>query len=272
MSVGKCSPEKHVCHNCIGDQFLADLVKVKGDQALCSYCGVKREALTLNNLAECIRKALLEHFRLTPGYPIESYEYFLESEGTWARSGEQVNFVIAEMAGLSEEVAEEIQGLLSERYGFRAVKEGDENPYEIEAQYEERQANDRHFRYTWQEFRTEIQSHARFFSKHAEEMLNNIFGDLTGLNVYDGSPRIRAIEPADEDRFIWRARIAQSTEDLKDILMAPDRELGPPPSSSATGGRMSAQGIPVFYGAFDEATCVAEVRPTVGSHVVGRQV
>ena len=65
-------------------------------------------------------------------------------------------------------------------------------------------------------------------------MLNNIFGDLTGLKVYDGSPIIRAIEPkgADEDRFIWRARIAQSTEDLKDILMAPDRELGPPPSSS----------------------------------------
>ena len=49
------SRQKHVCHNCIGDQFLADLVKVKCAQALCSYYGVKREALTLKNLAECIR-------------------------------------------------------------------------------------------------------------------------------------------------------------------------------------------------------------------------
>ena len=76
--------------------------------------------------------------------------------------------------------------------------------------HEEGQANDRPVRYTFQEFRTEIQSHARFFSKHAEELLNNIFGDLTGLKVYNGSSIIRAIGPADEDRFIWRARIAQS--------------------------------------------------------------
>ena len=31
---------------------------------------------------------------------------------------------------------------------------------------------------------------------------------------------------------------------------------------------MNAQGIPVFYGGFDPDTCVAEVRPPVGSHVV----
>ena len=47
------------------------------------------------------------------------------SQATWARSPEQVDIAIAEMAGLSEEVAEEIQGLFSERYGYRAVKEGD---------------------------------------------------------------------------------------------------------------------------------------------------
>ena len=49
MSGVNGSPDKHVCHNCIGDQFLADMVKVKGAQALCSYCGVKREALTVED-------------------------------------------------------------------------------------------------------------------------------------------------------------------------------------------------------------------------------
>ena len=31
---------------------------------------------------------------------------------------------------------------------------------------------------------------------------------------------------------------------------------------------MNAEGIPVFYGALDEPTCVAEIRPPVGSYVV----
>ena len=31
---------------------------------------------------------------------------------------------------------------------------------------------------------------------------------------------------------------------------------------------MNAQGIPVFYGAMEESTCVSEVRPPVGSYVV----
>lgn len=36
------------------------------------------------------------------------------------------------------------------------------------------------------------------------------------------------------------------------------KELGPPPNSVAKAGRMSAAGIPVFYGALDEETAVAE--------------
>ena len=31
---------------------------------------------------------------------------------------------------------------------------------------------------------------------------------------------------------------------------------------------MNAQGIPVFYGAMDESTCISEIRPPVGSYVV----
>ena len=44
--------------------------------------------------------------------------------------------------------------------------------------------------------------------------------------------------------------------------------LGPPTSNKAKAGRMNAEGIPVFYGAMEEETCVSEIRPPVGSLVI----
>ena len=88
------------------------------------------------------------------------------------------------------------------------------------------------------------------------------------LRTSGGQPVVREINPTDKERFFWRARKAQSIDELKAILKSPTSEMGPPPSRCATGGRMNAQGIPVFYGAFDPDTCVAEVRAPVGSHVV----
>ena len=38
----------NVCHNCIGDEFLADEVKEHGTPAYCKYCGTRREAIQLD--------------------------------------------------------------------------------------------------------------------------------------------------------------------------------------------------------------------------------
>ena len=97
---------------------------------------------------------------------------------------------------------------------------------------------------------------------------DEIFGDLTAHRTRQDRPLIREIVPDSEDRFIWRARVAQSTEEIETILKSPVREMGPPPPKLATSGRMNAQGISVFYGAMDKSTCIAEIRPPVGSHVV----
>ncbi|MCJ7541599.1 MAG: RES family NAD+ phosphorylase, partial [Desulfobacterales bacterium] len=52
------------------------------------------------------------------------------------------------------------------------------------------------------------------------------------------------------------------------VLKAPIKELSAPPAMAAKHGRMNAAGISVFYGATDAETCIAEVRPPIGSHVV----
>ncbi len=186
----------------------------------------------------------------------------------WMPDGERAVEVISEIARLPEEIAKDLTGLLSGRYRYLAMSEGRDNPYDGEAIYEERSPDDSNYRYGWKSFCNEITYQERFFPESAEPILDEIFGNLNALQTYGGTPVIRLVAPKSEDFSIWRARTAQSDEELIAILKCPAQQLGPPPSSFAEAGRMNAKGISVFYGALDKSTCVSEVRPPVGSHVV----
>ena len=47
----------------------------------------------------------------------------------------------------------------------------------------------------------------------------------------------------------------------------PAAELGAPPRERARAGRMNAEYIPAFYGAFSAQTAVAEMRPGIGEEI-----
>ena len=253
----------YACHDCIDDPFLVEVVRAEGTRVVCSYCGAIGEALPLNDLAQRIHEVLQDHFELTPNQPAD-YAYMLDKEGWWERPGYPVANVIADIAGVSEDIAIDVMELLSDRYGYPAIKDGEENPYDSDACYEEREAED----WAWKTFCDQIRSHGRFFNTYAEEALTHIFGDLSMHKSFDGKSVIREISPDDENFHIWRGRTAQSRKELKVILKSPAREIGPPPRP-AKGWRMNALGIPVFYGAMEKDTCVAELRASVGSQVVG---
>ena len=188
--------------------------------------------------------------------------------GDWERRGDPLSWVVAEIAKVDEEPANDITSLLSEQSNYRPWEDDREDPYGQEAMYEEREPFDLGFRLIWNEFRREILSRSRFFNTDSERMLSDIFGDLIRHRTYGGRPAIREINPNDQDRFVWRARIAASSEVVRTILMNPGRELGPPPFEFARAGRMNAHGVPVFYGALEQPTCVSELRPPVGSGVI----
>ena len=254
----------YICHDCISDRFLAESVRTEGTRVACSYCDAIGEALPLDDLAQRIHEVLQDHFELTSSQPAD-YEYALAREGLWERPGYPVANVIADIAGVSEKIATDVMELLSDRYGYRAIKDGEENPYDSDACYEEQETED----WAWKTFCDQMRSHGRFFNKYAEEALTHIFGDLGLHKSFRGKSVIREISPDSESGHIWRCRTAQSRKELKAILKSPAREIGPPPPRLAKGGRMNALGIPVFYGAMEKDTCVAELRAPVGSQVVG---
>ena len=260
--------QKHICHGCIGEEYLASRVRDGGTKVLCSYCGEERNGLTLVELANRLHEALQQHFYATPDHPSEPYEFFLASEGKWEQRGDPAEYLIGDMAGLADEIAADVTAVLSELHSYRARKQTGEDPYSPEILYEAKGANEGEFRFAWIEFVGEIRSRARFFSATAKGHLDRIFGDLAALRTYSYQSVVCEIGPGTAHSSIWRARQAESTSKLERIMKSLPREIGPPPSKSATGGRMNAQGISVFYGALDPDTCVAEVRPLVGSKVV----
>ena len=259
----------YVCHACVGDEFLKQEVRSEGDMASCSLCGKRRKSFTLEELADRIHSVLEAHFYLTPNEP-SGIDYALVKEGVWdwERPGEPVDTVISEIADIDLGLAGKIREQLSDLHGYGAVRDGDEDPYANDAHYEELPIDDLNYQETWNEFRKEIKARARFFSQYAQRALDEIFGDIGSLSSYDGTPVIRVILPTDDNRFIHRARVCFSETELKDMLAAPVKQIGPPPFRKARAGRMNAAGISVFYGAMDRETCIAEARAPVGSYVV----
>lgn len=256
-----------VCYRCIDDKFLRDEVRKEGERDTCSFCGQARKCFSIDRLAERIQGVIEEQFHVTPSQP-EGIELLLAKDGLWERSGEPVESVIAEVAGVNERIADAVRKNLSDQMDVESARMGEEDPYGTDALYEENDVDSLAFEQTWDGFVTEITKRSRFFSKRAQRALDEIFHHLDQLKTFDGKPALRTIRHTDTKRYLYRARISPSEKTLKEILTKPVMRLGPPPFRKAVAGRMNASGISVFYGALDQKTCIAEARAPVGSHVV----
>ena len=251
---------QYVCHACMGDRILAEQVEQEGVQSECSYCQRTGAALTLSDLSNCIHQVLEQHFVPTSvdDVPEERWEDFDDAET-----------VIQKVANVEQSIAADVREYLfnsSARSGD--VEGGEENPYSPGMWYGEHKTDTSGFRSAWWDLKHETRSRARYFGATTGDTLGRIFQDLASLTDVWGRPVIREVKPGEPDASIWRARIAYSNPEVKSILQSLGSRLGPPPSDKATAGRMNAEGIPVFYGALEEQTCVSEVRAPVGSFVV----
>ena len=225
-----------ICYACIGDEYLS--AEVKGEKpSRCKYCGETREAIPIGILADRVHEYLEEHFELQPSDPTDGYGLLLQREGLWP-DGDPVSQVISDVTQTSQEVADDVKETLHQRCDYpwdpKASLEID-HAYGSESHYRECDPDDSPFRQEWTRFQNEIRSSSRFFSVNAKNSLDFILGDLTTHEVFDGRPVIREIGPAAEDRFIWRARVAQSTEQLKTILKSPTQEIGSPSVAMGEG-------------------------------------
>jgi hypothetical protein len=195
-----------------------------------------------------------------------------ESSYEWYRKGEPVTDAIGNAADIPQQAAEDIQKVLEDKHGdLELAQMGEETEFADDSHYAEKGASDEIWQEEWRSFENSIKTEARFFSRTAANHLTSIFDGIDELRTRDDRPLVVDAGPGTDFHTLYRARVFQSEDKLEAALCRPDSQLGSPPTLLAAAGRMNAGGISVFYGANDQKTAIAEVRPPVGSQVAVAQ-
>jgi hypothetical protein len=264
---------KRICDNCIGEPFLKALVASRGAGAICSYCAAESRTFTVQDLADRVERAFSEHYERTQTKEDAFEEAMHHGAGfseNWERSGVKVLSAIANAARIPNPVAVDVHSILQSRhYNPESSKKGRECEFQESSFYAPNHAGFGAYNAKWFKFERHLKREARFISSTLEKALDEIFHGLGDLKSSNGAGVVVKIGPESGVKSLYRARVfLGDDEKLNEALRMPSINLGPPPHVDASAGRMNACGISVFYGAIDESTALAEVRPPVGSKVV----
>jgi hypothetical protein len=257
--------QRNICNQCITDSFLQKLSEqVTG---ACDFC--HKNGILINNTAllSSIDAVFKKFFKQTQSGPI-GLEVEMAEEGLWKQPGESLIDLLGELVTDDRAVAEALQGYLS--YEFGPNHQGDpiaNDLYDVEAYYEYIGPDASHLHEEWDAHKTGLKERSRFFNKRALGFLDQVFLNMEKLDNENDQSVLIVYGPERNSAPIYRARSVNNQKQLTDLLTKLPSSVGPPPPAFASSGRMNAQGISVFYGALDEETCIAEIRPPVNSIV-----
>jgi len=103
--------QRPICAQCVGESYLRAEIVRRGIKETCHYCGHCETAWSMDELANRVELALLQHFEKTPTEP-SALESALINDGeatsNWRRQGEHVVDAIASATDVDENVAEDI--------------------------------------------------------------------------------------------------------------------------------------------------------------------
>ncbi|WP_426215196.1 RES family NAD+ phosphorylase [Pseudomonas sp. DWRC2-2] len=242
--------EKFICYKCVIESYLECQIKSEGSSMLCALCGIKRRCLPFSNISDMVKTVL-------DGYICEG-DYYRRFGQDRSQDGEDPEFWVSEVLCCDNEEPI-VQAICNDLEGYS---------YSGDTNYVRKPFLPDSIGRQWVEFQEGMLHGNRFFNDGARKFLGWLFD---GLDSYSSSIQesavVRLLAP-DTSPPIFRARPCASSEEIDSISADPDRNLGAPPKEKARDGRMNPVGVPAFYGAFERNTCVAELRPPVGSDVI----
>lgn len=260
--------ENYICADCVGEPYLRTKILENGSRKLCWHCGKEGPGMHLNWLADTVYTAFETHYVTALPVSVEYQRLADMLELNYPYSPKHVRKAIAYIAIVSEIIAEKIRAQMAAKpFETGDYKSETTPPYNPNSWYSFSPPSHAYYD-GWNEFESELKSKARYFNQKALDFLNDIFGDITELEVEGADKIIESAGPGCRIDSLFRARVFQKWDGVALALISPDEQLGRPASNVAGSGRMNAKGIPVFYGALEEETAIAEVRPPVGSNVV----
>jgi hypothetical protein len=256
------SGENFICCGCLGDDYLIEEIEGTGENELCSYCGESGIGEILSRVAVRVDTAYKKYYRDGESIPIF---YGDNDRLDYEQLGDSPEYIINSMIKSSDtNISDDICAYLAEDEEYGVVKDGANAFYNSAYCYKHVDEGGRLHYALWENFCEDIKHGARFFSLEAKSTLSQMF---CGVNTYvssKGETPIRLLPPCE----IYRSRKANTIDDVETISSSPHTELDAPPKRVAKNGRLNALGIPIFYGAFDKNTCIAELKPAVGETIV----
>ena len=257
--------KRRACPSCIGEEYLEKVINRFGKNDACFYCNSVSKTITVENLAKYIKRFFDDHYtRRMDESDFSEIDNVYEPDGN-------IKDIIMEHADLNIMLLDDVQiELQNLSFDYEEYAVSRETPFDDTIHYYRRRIDCRYWDSLWNELEATMANENRLFNTRAREVLKSIFSHI--LEIDGGrakrNPSIVEVGPNTSRSSIFRAREFQSDEKLYHAFKYPDIELGPPPPSITTEGRMNAKGVSVFYGATDIEVAISEIRPAVGSRVI----
>lgn len=241
--------EKYICRDCVGNVHLKEYIKKHGVMFKCSYCGNKRKTVTLENLLE---DKILDGIYFAYD---EADNCLGRCDGEYtSQTFDTYDLIHDELAGelnfQNDNIADDICDLMEDKTWCHA------DPYG--------ETQDERDLYTWQSFCDLVMHRIRYLFSKGKNIYPNYYmsnpenileiiaeyaKDVNLINTYNPTSKTYG--------KVYRGR-------MHDADQLPDKanDFGPPPYEIAAANRMSAEGIPIFYAAYDEQTVLSEIYDT----------
>lgn len=242
-----------LCSDCTDDEFLRAHIEKVGTKTRCTECEEKDYPdIGVTELAKFIEPYLRR--RVEPGP--DPY-----GQG---QDGDDLEYWVSELLGQDLSFLGELTGAVIKADNYWPSR--GEGPYWDDTfNYVKKEVHLGALHETWLHALEELKHGRRFYSPAARGLFDWLFEGVDGLRTVEGNEPVAYELPAGTQLF--RARVAHSDEDIKAFITAPFEKVGPPAKELARSGRMNAEGVPVLYGAFDVATCIAEMRPSLAGEL-----
>lgn len=247
-----------ICIDCVTPEPLKKLVSVRGTIHTCEYCDAKAIAIESNILFDNILEVIDENTANEDD--LSEYEYgMLYDCGSDGISIATLDVVIAEWLDLNNEpYSNDLYEYAPKKFKSN-IRDMDRHYFKDDGSLEKNLYEEK-----WDNFIDDIRHSHRFFNPIAKEFLDSVFAFLSVGN--DLKPEcVRVISKGVP---LYRARSANTYEEIKKIADAPAGQLGPTPKDRASNQRMTPHGISSLYCALERETCLSEIRSITGDNVV----
>lgn len=237
-----------VCSGCVSDDGIIDFISKNATEHACDFCGQSGAgpvAVDADSVVDLVSRSIKAEYNL-----VEDELLFDEGDyqGTYYETGELLEWELDHPLG---------DGLFAE-----AVKRAAREQYWCRRDYHFG-GPDEHLISSWRDFADSVKYESRYLF---------IWGPIdreSDEEWVSGERRLRGrVLLRETGRLIDRLGLVRTLPEGTDLMRvrrprhgsrcSTARQLGSPSKDKATSSRMSPAGIPLFYGAFDEETALAE--------------